>query len=345
MTLSTEFYTSWKAPSNIALIKYWGKKDIQLPRNPSLGLTLHSCYTQTKLFVDRKNHRPEFFYKGRQKDEFLPKINTFLTRIAPHCPPILQRGLRIHSTNTFPHSSGIASSASFFASLSLCLMSYLRHTDKKKSIETQDDFLREASFLARLGSGSACRSVFPFASLWGKTKYGETSDEYAVPFKLTEIFKHYRDSIIIVSQQKKEIPSSKGHSLMEGHPYGLSRYEEAGRKLLHLIEAMKTNDLTTFCELIETEALELHGLMMSSKKSFILMSPETLDIIIKVRKFRRQRGIPVCFTLDAGPNIHVLYPDNCTQEVRNFIEKEIREKKHYPLIHDRVGEGPQNDQS
>ncbi len=338
MAASYDYRISWKAPSNIALVKYWGKKGQQLPENSSLGLTLRSCYTQTNLCVTGAMRGVEFTYKGRKKDEFLPKIKVFFSRVFTYYPELSCLGYRIDSFNTFPHSAGIASSASFFASLALCLTNYL---EKLKSRDKRgNDFFKKASFLARLGSGSAARSLFQHASLWGKTDIVESSDEYAVPFELTETFKHYHDSIVIVSRKRKLISSSQGHILMNEHPDKSARYERAKKHLESLVSAMGSNDLNTFCDIVETEALDLHRLMRNAKKEYIFIQPETLTILHKVKKFRKQSALPLCFTLDAGPNVHLLYPDFCKKEVHDFLEREIQSKTPFPIIDDGVGAGP-----
>lgn len=325
---SSERAISWKAPANIALVKYWGKKGVQLPSNPSLSLTLNSCYTKTEIVPGGTGIR--LYFEGKRKDEFLPRIELFFSRLFLYYPQMAKTGFEIRSYNSFPHSTGMASSASFFASLALCLLSYLRQG------KVGGDFFREASFLARLGSGSAARGLFPFAAIWGKTELIESSDDYAVPFPLAKVFKHYQNSIVIVDRETKEISSSEGHASMEGHPYGGVRYKEARKNLAQLIATMNQGDLLNFCTIVEHEALELQAMMMSARKDFILMSPETLAIIKKVRAFRRSKGIPVCFTLDAGPSVHILYPEDCRREVGHFIDSEIKAS----VIHDAVGMGP-----
>ena len=338
MTASCDFRISWMAPSNIALVKYWGKRGEQLPANPSLGLTLHSCYTQTSLVVTDAIRDIEFSYDGRKKDDFLPKIEVFFSRVFVYYPELSGFGYKIDSFNTFPHSAGIASSASFFASLALCLTSYLAKL--KNQDGSGSAFLKKASFLARLGSGSAARSLFHHASLWGKTELPESSDEYAVPFGLTETFKHYHDSIVIISGERKPISSSQGHDLMKEHPHKNARYSRAKKRLKSLISAMQSDDLSTFCDIVELEALDIHRLMINDKKKVLFMRPETLSLIQKVRKFRKESGVPLCFTLDAGPNVHILYPDSFTGEVHDFLEREIRNKTPFSIVNDRVGKGP-----
>ena len=160
---------SWSSPSNIALIKYWGKLKNQIPTNPSISFTLDTCRTITTLEFEAKSTDSKFSFEvyldGEKKDSFKPKIETFLERIEVYTPYIRYYHLTIRTENTFPHSSGIASSASGMSALALCLMSL----EKEISAEISEDyFYRKASFLARLGSGSACRSIQGGLVVWGK---------------------------------------------------------------------------------------------------------------------------------------------------------------------------------
>jgi diphosphomevalonate decarboxylase len=153
------FITSWEAPSNIALIKYWGKEDIQIPKNPSLSFTLSSSVTKTSVNFKPSNSENfdfDFFFDGTLRPDFNPKLLTFFKNIEHYIPWINGYKLIIKSNNSFPHSSGIASSASAMAALSLCLMDLENYLFPKMS---EAFFYQKASFLARLGSGSASRSI------------------------------------------------------------------------------------------------------------------------------------------------------------------------------------------
>ena len=153
------FKTKWQAPSNIALVKYWGKTEPQLPKNPSLSFTLSSSVTTTEVDFSPNNRETfefEFYFEEALKADFNPKLNSFFDRIKTYIPWLNSYSLRIRSQNSFPHSSGIASSASAMAALSLCLMDM----ERKLFPEIAEvDFYKKASFLARLGWGSAARSV------------------------------------------------------------------------------------------------------------------------------------------------------------------------------------------
>ena len=327
----------WQSPSNIALVKYWGKspKGPQIPQNPSISLTLSQCRTETSVFYEESDRFGlHFRFDGKENPEFQTKLVDFLKTQMVRFPFLNRMDLQIDSHNSFPHSSGIASSASSMSALVLCLL----------DIENNNMDLQEASRLSRLASGSACRSVFPKAALWGATEaFKGSSDEYAVSLEdqIDPIFKTYHDSILIVSDAKKAVSSRAGHALMDTNPYATTRYAVANRNIADLLAALKSGDLEAFMKITESEAMQLHALMMCSNPSFILMKPNTSRIINTLYEFRRETDIPVCFTLDAGPNVHLLYPDQHAEMVERFIMDELERYCVDGLwIPDRVGEGP-----
>ena len=206
------------------------------------------------------------------------------------------------------------------------------------SFRSEEDFLRKASYLARLGSGSASRSIYGGVVTWGHFENEESSDEYATPLTgMHACFEDYRDSILIVDSKPKAVSSSQGHKIMNVSPYANVRFEGARRKIKELIKVMRTGDLERFVTIVENEALELHGMMLAS--NYMLIKPQTLSLIEELRSFRKENAVPVCFTLDAGPNLHLLYPSAYAQKVKGFIDQM---KPHYEsFLHDRVGTGPQ----
>jgi diphosphomevalonate decarboxylase len=181
--------------------------------------------------------------------------------------------------------------------------------------------------------------------VWGATPHVPgSSDEFAVPAgdALHEMFRDFHDDILIVSREEKSVSSRAGHALMEGNPFAEPRYAQARARLGVLLEAMKTGDLATFGKIVEDEALTLHALMMCSNPSYTLMRPDSLAIIEKVRQYRADTGHPVYFTLDAGPNVHLLYPGDIVHEVRKFIEDHLAEHCEDGYVQqDWVGEGPE----
>lgn len=319
-----------RSPSNIALIKYWGKFGRQYPKNASLSITLSKAYTDTQLCYQAKENASdaaislEFLFEDKPNALFAKKISKFLVSITDIFPFLTQIHLQIQSHNSFPHSSGIASSASSMAALSLCLCALERQLFG--TLASEADFLRKASYIARLGSGSAARSVYPKMAVWGQTDLiPHASNDYAIPFydRLHPVFEGYKDAILIVSREEKKVSSRAGHALMNTHPFASIRYKQSNRNMSELIIALETGDLDVFVRIVEMEALTLHALMMTSQPAYLLMLPETLAIIQKIQTFRATTKVPVCFTLDAGPNVHVLYPAHVCKEVESFIEQEL----------------------
>jgi len=335
---------AWTAPSNIALVKYWGKKENQIPANPSLSFTLNNCKTITSLAFAKKQNDGNFsfdlLFEGSPKEDFKPKIKKFLERIEPYLPFLKDYHFTIDTQNTFPHSSGIASSASGMAALAMNLMSL----EKTLNPEMTDDyFYKKASFLARLGSGSACRSIKGSVVAWGEQQNIEgSSDLFGIefPYGINAIFHNYQDTILLVDKGEKEVSSTLGHDLMHDHPYAETRFAQAHTNLDKLKAVFASGDLDEFIAIVESEALTLHAMMMTSMPYFILMKPNTLQIINAIWKFRKETKIPVCFTLDAGANVHVLYPENVRDTVLQFIkDKLVGYCQNEQYICDEIGKG------
>ncbi len=336
---------TYKAPSNIALVKYWGKKEDQIPANPSISFTLDACATTTSIAytkLEEPNNRISFelFFEGKPKEDFKPKIQTFFTRIEEYVPFLKAYHFRIETSNSFPHSSGIASSASGMAALALCLV----HIEKEMNPKMNDNFFNhKASFLARLGSGSACRSIEGDVIQWGEHKDTEgCSNLYGIkyPYKVHNVFQNYYDTILLVDKGQKKVSSTVGHNLMRNHPFAEQRFDQAHENLSKLKTVFASGNLNDFIKIVESEALTLHAMMMTSMPYFILMKPKTLQIINRIWEFRASTKTHVCFTLDAGANVHVLYPENEKEEIYQFIKDELVafcENGQY--ICDRIGFG------
>ena len=359
---------SWKTPSNIALVKYWGKRDPQLPENTSISFTLNNCHTITRLTysqkvtssVVEKSHSSDFdfeiYFEGEKNDAFKPKIATFFKRIETYCPYLKNFQFKIESENSFPHSSGIASSASGMSAIALCIMSLekkLWATERSRSemrllsvAEMSDEyFYKKASFLARLGSGSACRSVKGALVVWGQHDNIEgSSDMFGVEFtdEVHSNFRNYQDTILLVDKGEKQVSSTVGHNLMHGHSFASERFLQANENISKIKDILKSGDLNAFVNLVESEALTLHAMMMTSNPYFILMKPNTLRIINKIWAYRKENNSHVCFTLDAGANVHLLFPEAEKETVGEFVDKELAQycqNNHY--ICDMVGTGAQ----
>ena len=343
--LSNSVSVSWQSPSNIALVKYWGKTGRQLPVNPSLSMTLSKAFTETRLTaLPREDKGPielDFWFEGKQNIAFGNRMNKFLQSVIDIFPWLTQVSLKLETSNTFPHSAGIASSASAFSALALCLCSL--DSELNGIILEETEFRQKASFVARLGSGSACRSLFPGYTLWGKTKaFTGSSDMFALPVtEIHPVFTSLKDTILVVTKKEKAVSSSEGHNRMAGHPFAESRIKQAVNNTTDLLEALKSGDKKTFIRIVENEALTLHALMMTSDDGFILMHPETVRIISRIQEIRKETGLDICFTLDAGPNVHQLYFEDQIEQVNKIIVEHILKNNEQTLrIDDFFGKGP-----
>lgn len=335
---------SWSSPSNIALVKYWGKYGNQLPQNPSLSFTLTNCTTITHLSFKPKEKNNQFsftfLFEGKEHPSFHPKMEAFFERIKRFCPYLLEHDLTISSSNSFPHSSGIASSASSMSALALAILSI---EDQGCGLFSQDALLKKASFIARLGSGSAARSVQGPMMSWGETKAIQGSSQVfatCIDQEIHPVFRNYQDTILIIDKGQKKVSSTLGHQLMEHHPYATSRFEQAHQHMGRLLAILSSGEVEDFMQLVELEALTLHALMMASNPYFVLMQPNTLVVLDKIWSFREATKLPLCFTLDAGANVHLLYPEEHKNAIDAFIASDLApfcEAGQY--IEDHVGTG------
>jgi len=321
---SNKYRTQQKAPSNIAIVKYWGKKGVQEPVNPSISFTLTKAYTETAVEYQPSNQplAIEFYFEERHHLAFEPKLIGFVEKIKPFLPFLYQGNLVIRSANTFPHSSGIASSASSMAALAKCFCD-IQNQLTPSAIYTD---VATLSSIARLGSGSGARSVENGWAVWGKTAdLKMASDNYAIFIndKIHPSFHTIKDAILVIESGQKKVSSTAGHQLMENHPYRTGRITQAKENTRKLLDALTTCQFETFAAICEQEALSLHGLMMSSTPGYTLLAPESLMAIERIKTFRESHQVPITFTIDAGPNIHVLYPDQNASIVESFISEQL----------------------
>lgn len=339
-----EVVSRWQSPSNIALVKYWGKKGLQIPCNPSISITLDKAISDTSMqaiYDENQNELSfDFYFEDTKNPGFEEKLKPFLIHAQSYFKWLQHYHVIIHSSNTFPHSSGIASSASAYSALALNLCTL----HEAITGESLPHFFQTASYWARIGSGSACRSVYGGYNAWGESKsIAGSHDEFAVNID-SEVHPHFKnmmDSILIVEKGKKAVSSTMGHALLKQHPFAEKRYETAYQNIDLLMTILKSGDMSAFIQLVESEALMLHSLMMSSPTPFILMKPQTLQIIEKVIDYRNQTAVNVMFTLDAGANVHLLYPEMEKTNVQNFIANELVQHCENGLFYDnKIGTGP-----
>jgi len=339
---------TFSAPSNIALIKYWGKFENQIPANPSISFSLENSVSETSLEYrpkeDDGNISIGFLFEGKRNEQFQSRIVKYFESISGILPMLGKHHINISSSNSFPHSSGIASSASSMSALAMNLV----HMFNLLSNQLLDHktSLKLASYLARLGSGSASRSVYGGFTVWGKSEFFEnSSDLYAVqvnPEEIHPIFQDLHDDILIVEKGMKKVSSSAGHSLMNGHPFAKTRFDLARQRMGELKNILRSGDLQAFGKIVENEALMLHSMMMTSNPSYILLKPNTLAAIEAIWRYRASEKVPLFFTLDAGANVHLIYPSSFQTKVQNFIDNNLVVYcENAVYLCDRLGHGPE----
>jgi diphosphomevalonate decarboxylase len=297
-----------KAPANIAFIKYWGKKDekLRLPANSSISMNLSNAFTVTSVEFDPNIASDELIINGvKSSGDEVKRVSNHLNLIRNLSK--IKDFARVESKNNFPKSSGIASSASGFAALTVAAAtaSGLQLSEK------------ELSVLARLGSGSACRSIPDGFVEW---KSGETSEEsYAYSLFAPGYWK-ICDLIVIVGENSKKVSSTEGHAIAETSPFYKTRIAGMEIKISEIKSALKNKDFTKFGEILEAEAVNMHAVMMTSKPPLYYWLPETLKVITQVIELR-SAGQECYFTIDAGPNVHVI----CNEADADNIKSKLSE--------------------
>lgn len=323
---------SVRAPSNIALIKYMGKKDVvsNLPENGSISMTLDSLCTIVDLErgFERDRWIPELPVAARDfgsgetpkvpvlDDKAQAKIARHIARVKSALPDILPRhgleadpvalgqGWTLRSANTFPHSSGIASSASAFAAITLVsARAGARDLGAFDKAWAQSSGLREAfSRLARQGSGSSCRSLDGPWVGWG---VGGNLEEVRT---LTSGLPQLAHFVIVVSEAEKPVSSSEAHSRVKSSPLWAGRVARVEKRLIDLQAALAIGSLRSVSRIAWTECWEMHSLFHTAEQPFTYWEPTTIKALKALAPFVERDGVPPIVTLDAGPNIHVSVP-------------------------------------
>ncbi|OGG01567.1 diphosphomevalonate decarboxylase [Candidatus Gottesmanbacteria bacterium RBG_16_52_11] len=279
------------APSNIAFIKYWGKKDeaLRIPENGSISMNLSGMTTKTMVEFSSHYQADEVVIDGKiipQPD----RITAHLNRIRDMAG--FRNRAKVVSGNSFPAGTGLSSSASGFAALTVAgaEAAGLRLSEK------------ELSMLARQGSGSACRSVPDGFTEWLGGDSDDTS--YAVSLYPPE---HWDivDIVAVVTQDPKEIPTTEGMKGLRKSPFSGVRLSDMDRKIAFCKKLIKARDFCQLGELVESEALEMHAVMITQIPALLYWTTGTLRIMNLVQAWRRE-GLPVYFTINTGQNIHIL---------------------------------------
>lgn len=295
-----------KAHPNIAFIKYWGNQDnsLRLPSNGSISMNLANLNTVTSVSISQRSDHDSLDLNGMQQTgPPLIRVQQFLDRFRNMFKK--QKYLAIKSTNDFPMSAGIASSASAFAALS----------SAAANIYELGLTQNEISALARLGSGSACRSIPPGFTEW---KTGNThEDSFAISIAPKNHWDLW-DCIAVVQSSPKDVSSTQGHSLANSSPLQYARIKDTPRRLDICRNAIIRKDFESLAEIIELDSNMMHAVMMTSNPSIMYWQPTSIVIMQEIRKMR-QKGIAAAYTLDAGSNVHVICEGNAIQKIEDQL--------------------------
>jgi len=298
-----------QAPSNIALIKYMGKLDDKqnIPANPSLSYTLPNLMSHVKL---EAYPGPKDIWESLEIPGFKP-FNLSAegqTRFIKHLETLKNHfnysgHFIIRSSNNFPHSSGLASSASSFAALTKCACLALSELTNI----TLPDMQTQAK-LSQLGSGSSCRSFFSPWALWTENKV----EAITLPYE--NLIHH----VIVISDEEKSISSRMAHRQIHTSEHYATRPARAKERLKVLLEALKNKDWKKSYEVCWEEFIDMHQLFQTASPAFNYITPRAEEMLNTLQNFWKEHQDGPIVTMDAGPNIHLLFrPDQ--QEMANFF--------------------------
>lgn len=315
------------APSNIALIKYWGTSDLErtLPFNPSLSMTLRECVTRTT--VEPISDQKDEVLVGATGGGLEPASPAFSAGVEAHLEHLrswagVTERFRVATQNSFPMGAGMASSASGFAALALAIAAAL---EREISAETASVLARES------GSGSAARSV-----MGGYVEWPSAATEGVAAQVLPADHWDLRDVIAILDTTEKRVSSRAGHKLAETSPYFKPRLQQLPERLAEVRSSLQSRDFARLAPVVEEEAIDLHLIAMSSRPPIFYWRPGTL-IVLEVVRAMRESGVEVCATMDAGANVHLI----CTPEAETAVVEALEVLPEVEgVIRDGVGSGP-----
>jgi diphosphomevalonate decarboxylase len=303
MTTSTA-----QANPNIAFIKYWGNRDntLRLPMNGSISMNLDGLTTHTTVSFQPSLPFDELIINGHEVTGAGLDRVSYVLDIIRGMANIYDRA-EVITENNFPSGAGIASSASAFAALALA-------GSKAAGLNLSEP---ELSRLARRGSGSASRSIPGGFVEWqvGTTDEDSFAFSIAAPdhWKLT-------DCIAIVSASHKKTGSTEGHAIARTSPLQAARVADAPRRLEICRNAILARDFNAFTSIVELDSDMMHAVMMTSTPALHYWKPASLSVMDAVRQWRGE-GLQVCYTVDAGANVHVICPESEAHTADKYLRE------------------------
>lgn len=304
------------APSNIAFIKYWGKKDeaLKIPENDSISMNLSNLISTTTVEFDPRYEKDLIVIDNKTNEQEKNRVIKHLNLIRNKANINLKA--KVVSTNNFPDGTGLSSSASGFAALTVA-------GAKAAGLNLHE---RELSIMARQGSGSACRSIPDGFVEW----IGEGAKSLYPPGYWNIV-----DVVAIISQDKKDISSTEGQKNTQTSPFFKTRLLNIDKKISSLKKSLENKNFTQFGQLVESEALELHAIMLTSTPSLIYWQPESIKLMKLVKKWRSD-GLEVYFTVNTGQDIHLIIEEKNSKELVKKL-KDIKEVKKIIINQPAIG--------
>ena len=290
------------AHPNIAFIKYWGDRDasLHIPSSGSISMILEGLTTTTQVTFDPGLADDQLVFNRRPSQGLaLQRVSAMLDRVRQMAG--INLCAQVVSSNNFPTGTGIASSASAFAALALA-------SSRAAGLNLDES---ELSRLARTGSGSACRSVPGGFVEWQAGSDDE--DSYAFSIASSDDW-DLVDCVAVISKKHKATGSREGHKSARSSPLQAGRVADAPRRLDICRRAIHKRDFDSFTKIVEQDCNLMHAVMMTSSPGLFYWEPTTLAVIKAVMKWRKE-GVPVCYTIDAGPNVHVLCLESAASQV------------------------------
>jgi len=323
--------------SNIAFIKYWGKRDAlkQWPANDSLSMTLKNTVTTTLARVLSQATEDCIEINGQK----LPATDAAFIKAKNHLDYLRStlkfvEHLEVSSSNNFPSDCGIASSASGFAALTIASIAAWTKSSDLDQLNQNDFCAARLADLSRMGSGSAGRSVMGGYVNWIA---GENPESQKITVEANSNHWKLSDLILVLSSDKKSVGSTDAHKAAWTSLLYEPRLAQLNDRLKAVKSAIQSQSLQDLGPLIEAEALEMHAVIMTATPAVTYMIKETAAMLAWIRNQRNSGEFPAWFTLDAGPNIHLI----CESKNAATIVQKIRaEFDGITIIEDRVGEGP-----
>lgn len=298
-----------KAPANIAFIKYWGKKNasLRLPENDSLAMCLDKEFTITTVAFHQNLPQDQIIIDGQKvQAEEKMRVASHLNRIRKLAK--IKLFAQVESQNSFPSAAGLASSASGFAALTLAAA-------KAAGLNLTE---KDLSRLARLGSGSACRSLPSGFVFWQAGHDDASSYAYTL---YPPSYWPLCDLTAIVQEEKKKVSSTQGHQLASQNPFLKARLKLVKENLGKIKQAFKNKDFSLLGQVLESEALSLHAVMLTSQPALIYWQPATLAVMHRVIQLRESQKIESYFTIDAGPNVHLICLAKDVLKLKKEVQK------------------------